>query len=243
MSSFLNSLQHLVQGTQNLVDGSGGLCMPSIVLRNGMGIDIETDLSLQGVVNTILDSASNVRQAAQIGVCAVGAAINPEVGMSLIADIFDSIATVAADVMETITDAIAGQIEAILQETIGSVFAIVEALLTLLQALVNIINTIGQIIDHFKSIGDISFKDFWDAERCEGLLASIAACYLNKLLGPLIDDFQNEALNTISEVGGDLNERITKNFDDAGTVRMYLEQENKLLKKANTQLKGVCELI
>lgn len=219
------------------------IAFPSVVLRNGLEIEMDEGLNLGGLVNSINESVSNVTYAGKVGVCAVGTLLNfPQGALNVATQIFDSLASVAADVMETITDAIAGQIEAILYDTIGSVFTVLEAVLSLLQSITSIFNTIGKIVSQFTKIGELNLKDLYDQQACEGILASIAACYLNKLIGPKIDEFEQEALKSIREVGSDLHERIAKNFDDIDEVRYYMNQETKMLNKANTQLKGLTNL-
>lgn len=91
--------------------------------------------------------------------------------------------------MDTIVSALEGQIQLILEETIGSVFAVFEAVLTLLDAIGNIVNIIIDIIDGFKRLGRLKLEKWWNDEECIALMSSLAACYLNKWLGPLIDDF------------------------------------------------------
>ena len=218
------------------------IAFPSVVLKNGIGVEMDEGLNLAGLVNSVNESVANVTYAGKVGVCAIGTLLNPASALNVITSVFDSIASVAADVMETITDAIAGQIEAILYDTIGSVFTVLEAVLSLLQSIVSIFNTIGKIVSQFTKIGELNLKDLYDQQACEGILASIAACYLNKLIGPKIDEFEQEALKSIREVGSDLHERIAKNFDDIDEVRYYMNQETKMLNKANTQLKGLTNL-
>lgn len=218
------------------------IAFPSVVLKNGIGVEMDEGLNLAGLVNSVNESVANVTYAGKVGVCAIGTLLNPASALNVITSVFDSIASVAADVMETITDAIAGQIEAILYDTIGSVFTVLEAVLSLLQSIVSIFNTIGKIVSQFTKIGELNLKDLYDQQACEGILASIAACYLNKLIGPKIDEFEEEALRSVREVGSDLHERIAKNFDDIDEVRYYMNQETKMLNKANTQLKGLTNL-
>ena len=218
------------------------IAFPSVVLKNGIGVEMDEGLNLAGLVNSVNESVANVTYAGKVGVCAIGTLLNPASALNVITSVFDSIASVAADVMETITDAIAGQIEAILYDTIGSVFTVLEAVLSLLQSIVSIFNTIGKIVSQFTKIGELNLKDLYDQQACEGILASIAACYLNKLIGPKIDEFEKQAPKSIREVGSDLHERIAKNFDDIDEVRYYMNQETKMLNKANTQLKGLTNL-
>lgn len=161
VSSFLNALKDLTSKTNSVVNEMH-IAFPSVVLKNGIGVEMDEGLNLAGLVNSVNESVANVTYAGKVGVCAIGTLLNPASALNVIASVFDSIASVAADVMETITDAIAGQIEAILYDTIGSAFAVLEAVLSLLQSIVTIFNTIGKIVSQFTKIGELNLKDLYD---------------------------------------------------------------------------------
>lgn len=50
-------------------------------------------------------------------------------------------------------------------------------------------------------------------------------------------------MSTIYEVGGDLKNRIMKNFDGVDEMHMLINREAQLLRKGETQLRGVHNLL
>lgn len=75
MSSFLNALKNLTSKTNSVVNEMH-IAFPSVVLRNGIELEMDEGLNLAGLVNSVNESVANVTYAGKVGVCAVGTLLN-----------------------------------------------------------------------------------------------------------------------------------------------------------------------
>lgn len=80
-------------------------------------------------------------------------------------------------------------------------------------------------------------------EECEYMFATMAACMLNKFLGPKLKEFENKISGKITEAGDKLNSAISEGLADVNTVSSYLEREQFMMEKATKQLNGINSLI
>lgn len=240
MSSLVSTLANVVKKTNSIVNETH-LSIPAFSLSEGFEID--ENLSLQGLVNSIKDSAGNVAQGVTIGICAFSMIYPYTNGIHALEQVFAGVAAELADVLDTIVSALEGQIELALQNTVGAVFAIIEAVLTLLDAIMKILDTIISLVSNFRKLGDLKVDQWWDDEECIATMASLAACYLNKILGPILDDFKKDVVADINSLGNGLQDKIKEKLGDGQEIRNYLNQESKLLQKANTQLRGLHNLL
>ena len=71
------------------------------------------------------------------------------------------------------------------------------------------------------------------------MLSAIAACYLNKLLGPYIEQFTSDMIGRVNQIGNTLNQKLYDSFQDINMFSSYANQEAFLLQKANLQIKGL----
>lgn len=75
--------------------------------------------------------------------------------------------------------------------------------------------------------------------ECIELYSSIAACLLNKFLGPFVDKFTEKVVGGINDVGEEFNNMLFEELQDVNTLSSYINQEAFLLEKASLQMRGL----
>lgn len=236
--SVLSTLKRVVSKTNGTINNFH-VGVPSFSFNKGFKIDTEEVTSLSDLVTSIENSVGTINSTANVALCALSVATDPTMSLKVLGQVMGSLEGVLADVLDTIIDAVEGQIEQAISNTVGAVFSLIEAVLTLIEQITNIFNTIYELVQSLSKLAELEWKRSLSDDECVSMMASIAACYLNKWLGPLITEFESDALSTIRSEGNRINSKIKDEFGDVDEIRYYLNQESRLLNKANTQLKSL----
>lgn len=156
----------------------------------------------------------------------------------MIESIVFNLSTATMQILQQVFDAIAVQLRAAFNQIIGSIMNFITSIL-------NLISTILLLWEAIKGLGDwfnISWNKLklaFDRENCAELMSTIAACYLNKFLGPLFDKIEGALVGAVNDAGGALNNFLSEQLEDVNTMSEYLDRESFLLKKAAIQINGL----
>ena len=154
---------------------------------------------------------------------------------------------VIAAIADEIWNAIAAQLNMAVQQVIGTLFNIVTAIHNLVKSGFLVYQAIKNIFS-----GNFSFSDLWEGlnwntflakENCADMFAAIAGCFLNKFLGPYIDEFKEKATSKINELGKSMNDLIYDELADANLYAAYANREAFLLEKMSHQINGYNDLL
>ena len=224
----LSTMNDVVESTNKFVNSieSFQCNIPTGKVGEFLGID---DIQVQGlsdIGNAVGEAVSGVTQAISTAYCMTTA----EGWSGMMGGIAYGLTDVAIGMMQTITDAISAQLRAMVQQIIG----------TLINFMTSIMNLIASICLLFKAIADLSSwldiarKDLAlsiKKEECGSMMASIAACILNKYLGEFLDEFESDIVDSINDVGNFVNNKIADAMEDVNLMSSYINRESFLLKK------------
>jgi hypothetical protein len=99
------------------------------------------------------------------------------------------------------------------------------------------------LFDDSASSGKKWYDMYLQKENCADMFAAIAGCFLNKFLGPYIDEFKEKATSLINEAGKSMNDLIYDELSDINLYAAYANREAFLLEKAAIQLNGYSDVI
>lgn len=148
-------------------------------------------------------------------------------------------AGVMMDVYKQISEAVAAQIGMAIGQIVGVVTNLVTAFSNMISSIILLVGSIQELIKNWTSFADWIWEVEIEAENCKDMLSAIAACYLNKLLGPYIEQFTSKIVGKINEAGNNLNEMLFQEFQDVNMLSSYVNQQAFLLEKASLQIKGL----
>lgn len=229
----LSSMQDIVSKTNQFMN-SFHVSIPTGKVGEIFGIeDIE--------INSLSDLAGAVQEAGSIvalGYNMASCAMNASTWTGLIESLSFGISAAMMDIAQNISSAISAQIRAAFQQIMGT-------LLNLVMSVMNLFSSIMLLWESFKKLGDwadVSLKSLnfaKDRQNCVDMMSSIAACYLNKFLGPILDEFESDVIDSINEFGNSLNNKISEELEDTQILTDYINRESFLLKKASIQISGL----
>lgn len=245
MASFINEMQKIVSFTSKLVGAVNsnaiGANIPTNTIMQALGI--EDDLSFNSVADTI-ESLNELKDTAVYGInmarCAIVMATN-EKGQTgnFLAAMEQSLVGAIASVVNQIWDAVAIQVSNAVGQIIGTFLNIVKSLQSLLTSVLLLFDSIKNFIVGLADFAKLRFELLLKQEQCASFLSSIAACLLNKYLGPYLDQFTNSVVGKINEFGNNFNEALYEGLQDANVFASYAQQEAFLMKKASLQINGL----
>ena len=204
-----------------------------------MGISEELGF---GSLEEIKESISEISGAVNKGYTMVNCAIDlftTGAGLDFLYKLASGIDNAIQSVIDEIFDAVATQVSLAAQQVIGAVTNLIDSLLNLVNSILLIAESLKELYDSWTDWNNDMIKWQYDKEACADLYASIAACLLNKLLGPYLDKFTEKVTGKINEIGNDFNEKLYDELQDVNTFSSYANQEAFLLKKASIQMKGL----
>jgi hypothetical protein len=96
-------------------------------------------------------------------------------------------AGVLMDVYKQIADAVAAQVGMAVSQIVGVVTNVVTAFTNMISSIILIAKAIQDMFENWTKWADWIWEVEIEAENCKDMLSAIAACYLNKFLGPYIE--------------------------------------------------------
>ena len=208
------------------------------------GDDLEIS-SLSDVKNIISDVGGTIMTGANIINCAF--TMHSVDGWSnFLGSLAMGVTGVIASIADEIWNAIAVQLNMAVQQIINTLFNIVTAIHNLIKSGLLIVQAIKNLFsgDGFSDLWKkLSWPDFIAKENCADMFAAIAGCFLNKFLGPYIDEFKEKATSKINELGKSMNDLIYDELADANLYAAYANREAFLLEKMSIQINGYNNLL
>lgn len=196
--------------------------------------------SISDIKNSISDLKEGVATAATIGYCSyVMFSDGRKTARGILANIATGSAAIITDIWNQIADAIAAQVSMAVGQIIGMVTNLVSALQNLVASVLLLSEGILSVIKSWSDWANFAFQLEIEKENCKDMFSAIAACYLNKILGPYIEQFTSTVVGKINEIGNTFNEALYDSFQDVNMFSSYANQEAFLLQKANIQIKGL----
>jgi hypothetical protein len=206
------------------------------------GFFIKKDVSSVGeAASGVADSVSNLLQATQITWCLL-ANFSDFIGggFNLLAG---SVLGVAGQIADRLAALVRGQIVQALGQITGSISNLFNSITSYLNAAVGIADALTDIIKQIANIRKRNWKFFIEEEDCAYVFAAMAACLLNKILGPKLTELEQKVSKKIIEVGSDLNDSIADSVKDANVVSSYIERETFYMNKAEKQIRGLSNMV
>lgn len=231
--SLLESMERLVSKTSGFLN-SFHVSIPTGKVGEILGVD---DIEINGI-NDVGNAVQEVGGAISLGFNLVNCGLMGSTWAGMLEHITFSLSTAVLDIAETITQAIAAQLRAAFNQILGSLLRLVTAIMSLIQTILLLWDAIKGLASWF----DISTKKFINVlnrEQCVDFYSSIAACMLNKFLGPLLDKFEADALKVVNDAGNEFNNFISEQMEDLDVVSNYIERETFLIEKAKIQIEGL----
>lgn len=213
--------------------------IPSSSFTRIMGIEGDLSFgSLSDIKNSIGEIKEGIAQTASIVYCAYTLATSKQ-GLAFLDQLVTGVAGVIGAITDQIIDAIAVQISNAAQQVIGCVTSVIDALQNLVASVLILAEAIVDMAQSWTHWADLKIELEIEEENCKDMFSSIAACLLNKYLGPYIEEFTDKIVGKINEVGNNFNNALYEGLQDANTFASYANQEAFLLKKASIQMKGL----
>lgn len=236
MAIFKTLNQLMSGGATGLLDVN----IPSFDFVNGY-VSKNKVSSIGEAVGSVVDSVQNLMQLTQITWCILA---NPGAffggGVNLL---LGGVLGIAGDIANRLAGLIRGQITQALGQITGAVSNLVGSIFSFLNGIVGILDAITDLIKKIEDINASQFEFFIDEEECSYVFAAIAACLLNKLLGPKLTVLENKISKKIIEVGSDLNESIADVVNEPNVVSSYIQREAFFMNKAERQIRGLSNFI
>lgn len=205
-------------------------------------LGIEEDLSF-GSLGDTASSITQLKEAVATGVNAIRCGWHIMSDRKGFQDFLSSMVTGAVGVMsyvaDQVMDAVTVQISNAVKQIVGTVFNLISALQNLVASVLLIFDAIVDFIKNLSDFADLTFELELEKEACVQFYSSIAACLLNKFLGPYINEFATKLVGKINEFGNNFNEMLYEGLQDVDTFASYANQEAFLLKKASLQMQGL----
>lgn len=217
--------------------------IPSNSVTRALGIDGDLSFgSISDIKNSISELKQGVASAATLAYC-TAVLLSKEDGGKTALGILENLATgagaIIADMYQQISQAVAAQISMAAQQIIGCITNLVTALQNLVTSVLILAQSIISMVKSWLDWSNFQWELEIEAENCKDMLSAIAACYLNKLLGPYIEQFTSKVVGKINEAGNTFNQVLFQEFQDVNMFSSYANQEAFLLQKASIQIKGL----
>lgn len=231
--SLLDSIEKMINKTSNFMN-SFKVSIPTGKVGEFLGVD---DIEINGI-GDIGNAVQEAGGAVSLGFNLLNCGLMGSTWAGMLESILFNLSTAVLDIAETIMSAIAAQLRAAFNQILSTLFSLVTSIMSL-------IKTIFALWDAIKGLAswlDVSlgkFVNILNREQCVDLYSSIAACLLNKFLGPLLDEFESDALNAVNKVGNKFNDFISEQMEDVDVLTSYIDRENFFIQKAKIQIEGL----
>lgn len=250
-----SSVQEIIQMTQKVSSLGGifhtGANIPATKLTSAFGIEGDIPLnSLSDIKDALGEVRQGVATAATVAYCAYVMTLDGlgqgQWGSNmlnrwggLMANAITGAAGVLMDMYKQIADAVAAQVGMAVSQIVGMITNIVNAFSNMISSIILLAKGIYEMFKNWSDWADWIWEVEIEAENCKDMLSAIGACYLNKFLGPYIEQFTDKIVGAINEAGNNLNELLFDQFQDVNMLASYVNQEAFLLQKASLQIKGL----
>ncbi len=218
-----------------------GVNIPSNAFTSALGIDGGYSLgSISDIKKSISDLKQGVATAATLGYCSwVMLSDGGKTALGVLANIATGAAGIIADIWQQVADAVACQISMAVGQIIGMITNLVSAFQNLVASVLLLADGILSMAKSWLDWSNFQWELEIEAENCKDMFSAIAACYLNKMLGPYIEQFTSNVVGKVNELGNTLNQELYGAFQDVNMFSSYANQQAFLLQKANLQIKGL----
>lgn len=220
--------------------------IPATSFTKALGLDGDYSFnSITDIKNSISELKERMGTAASLTYCTAIVAYHTFTGSNIggIGAVLRNMATgamgIIAEIWQQIADAVAAQVGMVVGQIVGTIVNLVSALQNLVVSIATLATAIGNMFKDWFDWSKFNIQLEIEAENCKDMLSAIAACYLNKLLGPYIEQFTSKVVGKINEVGNNFNELLYDEFQDINMFTSYSNQEAFLLQKASLQIKGL----
>lgn len=241
MANLTNQMQKIVNYTSKIIGAinykSVGCNIPVNSYLTVLGVDDELSFnSLSESIHSIQQIKGAIAQGANMVKCAWAIAKNPT---QFLDQMINGVAGAMGSVIDQIWNAISYQIYGAVNQVVTTFLNVVNAF----QSLITSVLLLGDAIKNFfiglAEFAEMTFKLQLEQKECIDFYASIAACLLNKYLGPYLDEFTQKVTNKIHEYGNDFNALLYDELQDTNILASYAKQQAFLLKKASLQINGL----
>lgn len=214
--------------------------IPSNSLTRALGIDGDNISSISDLKNTISDLKQGVASAASLAYCSVVLfADGGKTALGVLQNLATGAAAIVTDIWKQISEAVAAQIGMAVSQIIGTITNLISALQNLVVSVMLLAQGIASMIKSWLDWSQWDWELEIEKENCKDMLSAIAACYLNKILGPYIEQFTDKIVGKINQVGNNFNDMLFDAFQDTNMFSSYANQQAFLLQKASLQIKGL----
>lgn len=237
-------MQKIVNFTSKIVGAvnskSIGCNIPTNSFMQALGI--EDDLSF-GSMSDIVTSIGEIKDAAAtVGTmvkCSAVVFSDWNEFSGLMSQLIDGALGAIGSVVDEIWDAVACQIMGLANQVIGAFLSIVQAFQQLITSVLLLADAIKNFCLGLTDLANFKFELGIKQSQCRNFFASIAACLLDKFLGPYLDEFSEKVTDAINKGGNELNEALYQELQDVRVFSSYAEQQSFLMKKASMQINGL----
>lgn len=216
--------------------------IPSNAFTDALGIGGESMGfgSISEIKQSIGLAKQSIAQAATLGWCSfVLFEDGGKTALGVLTNIATGAMAIVTDIYQQVMQAIAAQVSAAVGQIIGAITSIVSALQNLVTSVLILAEGILGVFNSWLDWSDFQIELEIERQNCKDVLSSIAACYLNKLLGPYIEQFTSKIVGKINQVGNTFNSELYNALQDTNTLASFANQEAFLLQKASIQIKGL----
>ena len=217
-----------------------GCNIPSNKVMQALGI--EGDLSFNSL-SDIMYSLQELKQGAATGfnaaMCAYTIGTSWAETSTFLGQLMDGVVGAISSVVDQIWDAVACQITGLVNQAIGTFLNLIDAFQSLITSVLLLADSIKNFVIGLGELANIKWETSLKEEQCRNFYASIAACFLNKYLGPYLDQFTNKVTSAINEAGANINDFLYEELQDVNIFSSYAKQEAFLMKKASLQINGL----
>jgi hypothetical protein len=113
-----------------------------------------------------------------------------------------------SSIVNQIWDAVATQIAAAAGMIIGTALNLIKSLQSLITSALLLLDSIVTFFTSLKDWAKLRFQLAMEESECANFMSAIAACLLNKYLGPYLDEFTDSIVGKINEFGNNFNEAL-----------------------------------
>lgn len=233
-----NSLRILSKSLKGLTN-EGGLFnfnIPSLSIKGVTLVEGSSVSSLSELSEGITKAVGDLNQLVHSAYCIGQAITNPQMLLNVIDQVAGNLMATAIDMAERVLSVLEGQIEGLFSKVAGTILNVVTSVLGFLQSILGLYEAFKNIYDNLKKLSIQSLKDFMSKEDCEFMLAMMAQCFLNKLLGNKLEKIESKITNKIRETGQSLNQTLTDELTDVNDMANFVHHESFMANKSIAQL-------
>ena len=233
ITNWTNKIVNITSGSQS------GTNLPTNAVTRALGLGEELGIgSLEEIKDTILQISSGIKKGYTMVNCAIDL-FSIDAGLEFLYKLARGLDNAIQEVIDEFFDAVATQVSLAAQQVIGAITSFIDAIANLINSVLLIAEALKELWDSWTTWSDWHFDWEYNKDACVEMYSSIAACLLNKLLGPYLDKFTEKVTGKINEIGNDFNNKLYDELQDVNTFSSYANQESFLLKKASIQMKGL----